>query len=80
MNSTISDKYRDFTELFVDKTSEEALSAHQSWDHKIFIVKDKTSEKTLIYSLSSEKLETLWVYLDKNLKKGFIRESQLLTG
>ena len=30
MNNTISDEYRDFTELFADKTSEETLLAHQS--------------------------------------------------
>ena len=28
INSILSEEYRDFTELFVDKTSEEALSAH----------------------------------------------------
>ena len=76
MNSTLLEEYRDFAELFVDETSEEALSAHQSWDHKILIVEDKMSEKTSIYSLSSEKLEALHTYLNQNLKKGFIRESQ----
>ena len=29
-NSTLSEEYRDFTELFVNKASEETLSAHQS--------------------------------------------------
>ena len=28
INSTLLDKYRDFTELFADKISEEILSAH----------------------------------------------------
>ena len=64
----------------MDETSEKALSAHQSWDHKILIVEDKISEKTSIYSLSLEKLETLQVYLDENLKKRFIWESQSLAG
>ena len=76
INSTLSEEYRDFIKLFVDEASEETLLAHQSWDHKILIVEDKTSEKTSIYSLSSEKLEVLCIYLNKNLKKGFIRESQ----
>ena len=44
------------------------------------MIEDKTSEKTVIYSLSPEKLEVLRTYLDENLKKGFIRESQSLTG
>ena len=76
----LSEEYRDFTELFMNEISEETLLAHQSWDHKILIIKDKTSKKTSIYSLSSEKLKALWVYLDENLKKEFIWESQSLTG
>ena len=75
-NSTLLEEYRDFTELFVNKTSEKTLSAHQSWDHEILIVEDKMSEKTLIYSLSSEKLKALHIYLNENLKKRFIRKSQ----
>ena len=75
MNSIISDEYWDFTELFVNEVSEEALLAHQSWDHEILIIKDKTLEKTSIYLLLSEKLKALYIYLDKNLKKRFIRES-----
>ena len=75
-NSTISDEYRDFIKLFADEALEEALLAHQSWDHKILIIEDKTSEKILIYSLLLEKLKVLCMYLNKKLKKEFIRESQ----
>ena len=75
-NSTLLKEYKDFVKLFVNKTSEKTLSAHQSWDHEILIVEDKVSEKMLIYSLSLEKLKALYTYLDENLKKGFIRESQ----
>ena len=59
IGNIISDEYRDFTELFANETLEETLLAHQSYDHEILIVEDKTSEKTLIYLLSSEKLEAL---------------------
>ena len=79
-NSIISDKYWDFMKLFANEVLKETLSAHQSWDHKILIVEDKMSEKTSIYLLSSEKLEALHTYLNKNLKKEFIWESQSLTG
>ena len=72
LTNSISDEYWDFAELFAEEASEETLLAHQSWDHKILIVEDKTSEKTAIYLLSSEKLETLQIYLNKNLKKEFI--------
>ena len=75
-NNMLLEEYRDFTELFVDEASEETLSAHQSWDHEILIIKDKMSEKTSIYLLSLEKLEVLHIYLDENVKKRFIRESQ----
>ena len=75
MNS-ISDEYWDFAKLFAEETPEETLLTHQSWDHKILIIEDKTLEKIVIYLLSSEKLKTLWMYLDENLKKGFIRKSQ----
>ena len=79
MNS-ISDEYWDFAELFAEEASEKTFSAHQSWDHEILIVEDKTLEKIVIYLLSSEKLEALWMYLDENLKKGFIRKSQSPAG
>ena len=72
----LSEEYRDFMKLFADKTLEEALLAHQSWDHKILIIEDKMLEKTLIYLLSLVKLEALHTYLNENLKKEFIRESQ----
>ena len=80
MNNMLSEEYRDFIKLFVNETSEETLSAHQSWDYKILIIKDKTSEKTLIYSLLSEKLKALHMYLNENLKKEIIRESQSFAG
>ena len=71
-NNIISKEYRDFAELFADEVSGKALSKHQSWDHKILIQEEKAPEKTLIYLLSSEKLEVLRTYLDENLKKEFI--------
>ena len=75
MNSILNE-YWDFVKLFAKEALEEAFSAHQSWDYEILIVEDKTLEKTVIYLLSSEKLEVLWMYLNKNLKKEFIRKSQ----
>ena len=65
--------------LFAEEASEKTLLTHQSWNHKIFIIEDKTLEKTAIYLLLSKKLEILWMYLDENLKKEFIREFQSLT-
>ena len=76
INSILLEEYRDFAKLFADEASEKTLSAHQSWDYEILIIEDKTSEKTSIYLLSLEKLKVLCTYLDENLKKEFIRESQ----
>ena len=39
-------------------------------------MKGCTPMKQLIYSLSSQKLDALWEYLEENLQKGFIQESQ----
>ena len=70
----ISDEYKDFIKLFADEASEETLLAHKSWDHKILIIKDRTSEKISIYLLLLEKLKVLYTYLNKNLEKEFIRK------
>ena len=75
-NSILSEEYRDFVKLFVNEASEEALLAHSPWDHEILIIEDKTSEKISVYLLSLDKLKTLYTYLNENLKKGLIRESQ----
>ena len=73
-DNIISEEYRDFTELFVNEALGKTLFKHQSWDHEILIQEEKTLRKTSIYSLSSEKLEMLWIYLDENLKKDFIQK------
>ena len=74
--NSILDKYWDFVKLFIDEVSEDALSAHQFWDYEILIIKDKILSKITIYSLLLEKLKILRIYLNKNLKKEFIQESQ----
>ena len=79
LTNSILNEYQDFTELFAEEALKETLSAYQSWNYKIFIIEDKTLEKTVIYLLSLEKLKILQIYLDENLKKEFIRESQSFT-
>ena len=53
-----------------------ALSQHKSWDHKIPLISKILPKIGPIYALSHIQLETLRNYLDKNLKKSFIRETK----
>ena len=73
---SIPKEYKDFEELFTAVKDQDALLKHQEWDHEIKIMKGCTSMKQLIYSLSPQKLDALWEYLEENLQKGFIQESQ----
>ena len=48
------------------------LSEYKSWDHEISLKKETTSEKLLIYQLSSKKLQELQDYFDSNLQRKYI--------
>lgn len=73
-------EYKEFEELFREESDQEALPEHQSWDHEIKLMEGKEPTKQAIYPLSAEKLEALRTYLEENLRKGFIRESQSPAG
>jgi Reverse transcriptase (RNA-dependent DNA polymerase) len=74
-------EYREeFGELFIEKEDESALPAHQPWDHRIPIEDGKTPPFGPLYQMSENELGALREFLDKNLKKGFIRESQSSAG
>lgn len=72
----ISKEYQKYQILFEEESDQDALLKHQSWDHEIKLVDDKELTKQFIYSLSVEKLNALRQYLEENMRKGFIRESQ----
>ena len=55
-----------------------ALSQHKSWNHEISLMSKILSKIGPIYTLSYTELETLRSYLDKNLKKSFIREAKII--
>ena len=55
-----------------------ALSQYKSWDHKILLILETLSKIGPIYPLFYTQLKTLRNYLDKNLKKDFIRETKIL--
>ena len=56
------------------------LPKHQPWDHEIKLQPGTEPEFGPIYQLSEKELQVLREYLEENLKKGFIQESQLPAG
>ncbi len=68
----------DVYEIF--KQPEMSLSEHKSWDHEILLLNDKQSKWMPLYSMSENQLKKVRTYLDKNLKRGFIRSSKSSTG
>ena len=58
----------------------EKLPEHRDWDHEIPIEEGKKPTYGPIYALSETELKALREYLDKNLKKGFIRPSMSPAG
>jgi len=60
------------------KQSEMSLLKHKSWDHKILLLNDKQSKWMPLYSMSEDELKKVRTYLDKNLKRRFIRSSKSL--
>ena len=56
------------------------MPPHQPWDHEIKLKEGKQPGKHTIYLLSNFKLETLRKYLNENLRRDLIPESQLPAG
>ena len=56
------------------------LPKHQPWDHEIKLQPGTEPGFGPIYQLSEKELQVLREYLEENLKKGFIRESQSPAG
>ena len=54
------------------------MPSHQSWDHEIKFKEGKQLGKHAIYPLSDFKLKTLRKYLNENLRRDLIQESQSL--
>jgi len=71
--------YQEFKEIFKEKV-QNALPRHQPSDHQIPLEPGGQPKFGPLYSLSQEELETLREYLDKNLKRGFIRPSESPAG
>jgi len=60
----------------IPEQPEMSLSEHKPWDHKILLLNDKQPKWMPLYSMSEDQLKKVRTYLDKNLKRGFIRSSK----
>jgi hypothetical protein len=67
----LSEKYQDFVDVF-NKTNVDKLSKHDSQNHVIKTIENKSSSFESIYNLSITELKTLREYLNEHLKKRFI--------
>jgi hypothetical protein len=67
----LSKKYQDFANVF-NKTNVDKLFKHDSQNHVIKTIENKSSSFELIYNLLIIELKTLCEYLDEHLKKKFI--------
>ena len=65
-------EYQEFQGMF-KKEANEKLPKHRDWDHEILLKGGKKPTYEPIYALSETELKALREYLDKNLKKEFIR-------
>jgi hypothetical protein len=74
--SSIPYEYNEFKKLFKEELGKEALPKHQLWDYEIILEEGKQPGFQPIYGMSEKELQELKAYIDKNIKKGFIRLSE----
>jgi len=60
----------------ISEQSKISLSKHKSWDHEVLLLNDTQSKWMSLYSMSEDQLKKVRTYLDKNLKKEFIKSSK----
>ena len=69
---TIPPEYRDFKDIF-DKAQTNQLPPSQSYNYAIELKSDFVPKNCKVYPLTLKEEETLDIFLQKNLEKGFIR-------
>ena len=65
--------------MFREEKTTKTLSKHQSWNHEIKLELNKQFTFESIYTLSKKELKIFKKYLNENIKKRFIKKSQLST-
>ena len=74
----VSTEYKEYKLLFIEPLKDKALLAYKLQNYKILLEEGKTPLFRPIYQLLELELKELKVYINKNLKKGFIQLSILL--
>jgi hypothetical protein len=72
--------YHRWKHLFEKPTGKQTLPEHKPWDHEIILEEGKTPPFLPIYGLSEPQLKAVREYIDENLAKGYIRESDSPAG
>ena len=72
IQSNISNEYKNFATV-ISKTESELLPEHQKYDIGINAEENKTILFGPIFPLSEPESKALKLYLDENMKKGYIR-------
>jgi hypothetical protein len=72
--SGIPEDYHEFTDIF-SKGKVETLPPHRPYDLKINLEEGEAPPPGRMYSLSPLELEALQIFIDENVKSGFIRPS-----
>ena len=77
MTTAVPREYKEFDKLFTEKEGIAALPEHKPWDHEIKLeTGKKLGYKGWLKQLSKKEEDFLKGYIDKHLKKGFIRPSK----
>ena len=77
IDALLSDKYRDYYDVFDWKKVNELLP-HCQYNHQIKLTDEGIPLQSKIYPLSGYKLQKMKEYIAKNLKKDFIESSKAL--
>jgi len=76
---TIPAEYQDYADVF-SKTEAHKLPEHRPYDLSIPLQEGTAPPLLPVYNLSPLELDVLRMYIDENLRKGFIRHSQSPAG
>ena len=78
LKTIVSEEYHKFLDVFLKKTSD-TLSEYSKYDHRIwFLGGYKDHGNSPLQAMSEPKLQFVKKFLEKNLKKGFIKTSNSL--
>lgn len=73
--ATLPEFYQEYASVF-DKNTSERMPSRRPWDHAIDLKEDFIPKDSKIYPMSPTEQEKLDEFIDKNLRKGYIRPSK----